>query len=242
MTDTAGMGDAELLRALAAWLREAELSPGLADLGPWSREAVMLRRLAMAPNPGLAPVTALAVGLDLLAELRARAGPTRLAVFGGGDPRTAEFARFRFGALAPLNLMARAEDALSAARAGAVGVLSLDGPAWWGRPLAEPRLRVFAALPVLASQGPVRALAVAEVQPSPSGDDMTFWVTDAGGAASAVANALSLNGVAASLAAEAGGLKLFALAGFYQEGDPRLARAPGRLSGVIGAAPAPLPV
>jgi histidinol-phosphate aminotransferase len=41
---------------------------------------------------------------------------------------------------------------------------------------------------------------------------------------------------------EAGGLKLCLLAGFYQGDDPRLARAPGRLSGVIGAAPAPLDV
>src|SRR5258707_33255 len=41
---------------------------------------------------------------------------------------------------------------------------------------------------------------------------------------------------------EAGGLNLFKLAGFYQADDARLARAPGRLSGVIGAAPAPLDV
>ena len=49
-------------------------------------------------------------------------------------------------------------------------------------------------------------------------------------------------GVAATLLAAAGGLKLYMLAGFYQADDPRLARAPGKLSGVIGAAPAPLDV
>ena len=49
-------------------------------------------------------------------------------------------------------------------------------------------------------------------------------------------------GVAGDLIAEVGGLKLFALIGFYQAGDERLARAPGRLSGVIGAASAPLDV
>ena len=54
--------------------------------------------------------------------------------------------------------------------------------------------------------------------------------------------ALSRDGVAADLVAEAGGLKLFALAGYYQREDERLARAPGRLTGVIGAAPAPLDV
>lgn len=34
-----------------------------------------------------------------------------------------------------------------------------------------------------------------------------------------------------------GGLKLFSLSGFFQADDPRLARAPGQLTGVIGAAP-----
>jgi hypothetical protein len=53
---------------------------------------------------------------------------------------------------------------------------------------------------------------------------------------------MSRDGVAATLVAEAGGLKLFKLAGYYQPTDERLARAPGRLSGVIGAAPAPLDV
>ena len=41
---------------------------------------------------------------------------------------------------------------------------------------------------------------------------------------------------------QSGGLKLFSLAGFYQKDDERLARAPGRLSGVIGAAPEPFDV
>ena len=37
-------------------------------------------------------------------------------------------------------------------------------------------------------------------------------------------------------------LLLFALSGFYQKDDERLARGPGRLTGVIGAAPAPFDV
>ncbi len=53
--------------------------------------------------------------------------------------------------------------------------------------------------------------------------------------------ALGEAGFAADLLAEAGGLKLFALAGYVQADDGRLARAPGRLSGVIGAAPTGLP-
>ena len=55
-------------------------------------------------------------------------------------------------------------------------------------------------------------------------------------------DALGRDGAAAELIAEAGGLKLFSLAGYYQPDDERLARAPGRLSGVIGAAPAPFDV
>jgi hypothetical protein len=53
---------------------------------------------------------------------------------------------------------------------------------------------------------------------------------------------MSRDGVAATLLVEAGGLKLFKLAGYYQPDDARLKRAPGKLSGVIGAAPAPLDV
>ena len=81
-----------------------------------------------------------------------------------------------------------------------------------------------------------------DVEVEPTGADLTYWVTDAGGLAQAIENALGRDGVAGDLIAEAGGLKLFALMGFYQAGDERLARAPGRLTGVIGAAPAPIDV
>ena len=132
----------------------------------------------------------------------------------------------------------------AAARApGGVAVCALaPDNAWWGRLLAEPKLRVFTTLPCLAAWGPMGALAVADVPVEPTGDDRTFWVTDAAQPARAVEEALSRDGVAATALLEAGGLKLFVLAGFYQPDDPRLARAPGRLSGVIGAAPAPLDV
>ncbi|MDB5451142.1 MAG: chorismate mutase, partial [Phenylobacterium sp.] len=158
--------------------------------------------------------------------------------------RTVELARLRFGSAPPLRHAAKAEDALAAARTpGGVATLALTpDTAWWGRLLAEPKLRVFAALPCLAAWGATSALAVGEVPVEPTGDDVTFWVTDAGQSASAIEEALGRDGVAATPLVEAGGLKLFALAGFYQAEDPRLARAPGRLSGVIGAAPAPLDV
>jgi len=148
------------------------------------------------------------------------------------------------GPAPPLRQFAKAEDTIAAAReAGGVAVCALtQDSAWWGRLLAEPQLKVFAALPCLAAWGPMSALAVAAVDVEPTGDDRTFWVTDAPVSAAAVEEALGRDGVAGELVIEAGGLKLFVLAGFYQADDARLARAPGRPSGIIRAAPSPLDV
>jgi hypothetical protein len=161
-------------------------------------------------------------------------------VWGGSDPgRTVELARLRFGAAPPLRQVAQPLDALAAAKTPwGVGVLALaPDNGWWGRLLAEPKLRIFAAMPCLTAWGPLGALAVAEIDVEPSGADETYWVTDAAEPAEKITDALSRDGVAAHLLAQGGGLKLFALAGFYQREDARLARAPGRLSGVVGAAP-----
>lgn len=245
--------DGELLRLLD---ERAELAHAVAaakaaagDIGRFglrpAREAQILRKLLAVPRAGATPSLVVRVWREMMAESLALQGPFHLAVWGGKDPgRAAELARLRFGAAPPLRQVARPEEALTAARTEggvAVAALARDN-AWWGRLLAEPRLKVFAALPCLAAWGPMAALAVAEVEVEPTGDDRTFWVTDASQSAAAVEEALSRDGVAASLLAEAGGLKLFMLAGYYQADDERLARAPGRLSGVIGAAPGPLDV
>ena len=153
-----------------------------------------------------------------------------------------ELARLRFGAAPSLDYAKTPEEAIAAARTfGGVGVLSLaQGNAWWGRLLAEPKVRVFAALPCLNAWGPMSALAVSEAPVEPSGSDETFWITDAPESAARIIEALGRDGVAACQVLAAGGLKLFKLAGFYQPEDERLKRGPGRLSGVIGAAPTPL--
>jgi len=83
---------------------------------------------------------------------------------------------------------------------------------------------------------------VAQIEVEPSGSDETFWATDSQSSAGAITQALGHDGLAASPLAQAGGLKLFALAGFVQRQDERLARAPGQLKGVIGAAPTPFDV
>ena len=58
--------------------------------------------------------------------------------------------------------------------------------------------------------------------------------------AATVIAALGEAGLAAELILDVGGLKLLAIAGYVQAHDPRIDAAPGRLKGVIGAAPVPL--
>ena len=242
--------DAELLRlvderaGLAGMVAEAKRAAGDGDkfgLRP-AREAHLLRKLLETPRQGAGAALTVRLWRELISDSLSKQGPFHLSVWGGADaPRSVELARQRFGAAPPLRVVGKPEEALAAAKTlGGVAVLAI-GPdsAWWGRLLAEPSLSVFAALPCLSTQGPTAALAVAELVVEPSGDDDTFWVTDAAGSAAAVEEALGRDGVAATLELQYGGLKLFRLAGFYQREDERLARAPGRLTGVIGAAARP---
>jgi chorismate mutase len=234
---------AQLAVAVAA-AKHAE-APGAAPsfgLRP-AREAQVLRRLLAAPRKSADAATIVRIWRELMAESLALQGPFHITAWGGDNlARAVELARLRFGVAAPLTYAKAPEDAIAAARSlGGVGVLTLNRDApWWGRLLAEPKVRVFAALPCLRAWGPLGALAIAEAPVEPSGSDDTFWVTDAPASAEKVIEALGRDGVAACQVQAAGGLKLFKLAGFYQPDDARLARAPGRLSGVIGAAPTPL--
>ncbi|MDI6625345.1 MAG: hypothetical protein QME55_11495, partial [Brevundimonas sp.] len=82
-----------------------------------------------------------------------------------------------------------------------------------------------------------RALLVQPADTGPTGDDRTFWVTDSPLADARIVRRLGDAGLAADPLITAGGLKLFALAGYVQADDGRLNDAPGSLHGVIGAAP-----
>jgi chorismate mutase len=245
--------DSELLKlvdersALAREVAAAKAAAG--DAGRFglrpARETQVLRRLLAARGAAARPALVVRIWRELMADSLSLQGPFHVSVWGGRDPgRAMELTRMRFGAAPQVRQAAKPEEALAAARTrGGVAVAALTpDSAWWGRLLAEPRLKVFTTLPCLAAWGPLAALGVAEVEVEPTGDDRTFWVTDAPQAPRAIEEALSRDGVAATLLLEAGGLKLFVLSGFYQPSDPRLARAPGQLSGVIGAAPAPLDV
>lgn len=234
---------AEIARHVAA-AKAAQGDGGKFALRP-GRETAILRRLLATRRVAASDALVVRIWRELIGDSLSVQGPFHLAVWGGKDAATTtEFARYRFGAAPALRHVAKPEDALAEARTlGGVAVCAVTpGSAWWGRLLAEPTLKVFAALPCLATWGPMTALAVAAVEVEPTGGDLTFWVTDAAEPAGAIEAALSRDGVAATLIAAAAGLKLFTLAGFYQPQDARLARAPGRLSGVIGAAPEPLDV
>jgi chorismate mutase len=244
--------DGELLKllderaALASAVAAAKRAAGDTGFGlrP-GREAMIVRKLLAAPRKAANDALVIRIWREVMSDNLARQGPYHLSVWGGKDTaRAVELTRLRFGTAPRMQVLAEPKDVLAAAKTPwGVGVLALTpDSAWWGRLLAEPQLQVFAALPCLSAWGPMSALAVAGVDVEPTGDDRTFWVTDAPGSAASIEEALSRDGVAADLAAEAGGLKLFVLAGFYQRDDERLARAPGRLNGVIGAAPGPLDV
>lgn len=229
---------AGLASAVAAAKRMAapNATPGF-GLRP-ARETQVIRRLLDRPHPGASASLIVRLWRELMAESLKLQGPFSVAVFGGRDPaRMADLARLRFGASPPLRMVNSPDEAIAAAEAlGGVGVVPLDGGAPWARLLAKRGLRVFAILPCLAAWGRPQALAFARVEVEPSGWDQTLWVTDAGGD---VEGALSQLGLAAAPLAESAGLRLFSLPGYVQPDDERLARAPGRLSGVIGAAPLP---
>lgn len=241
--------DAELLRligeraSLARDVAEAKRAAG--DGGKFglrpAREAQIVRKILANKNPAASNALVVRIWREIMADSLSQQGPFHLSVWGGKlESRAVELARLRFGAAPKLTVVGKPDEALVAARtAGGVGVLALTpDSSWWGRLLAEPTLRVFATLPCLTAWGPTAAVAVAQVEVGPTGADQTLWVTDAADVRKTV-ETLSRDGVAAAPLVQHGGLTLYGLAGYYQHDDARLARAPGQLHGVIGAAPEP---
>lgn len=134
--------------------------------------------------------------------------------------------------------VAEPDQALKHAVSGGRALIDLTGQRpWWGKLLALPQVHVIAALPDDAAGQP-RCLLVSTEASGPTGDDRTFWVTDSGWSDARITEALGQQGLYASPLTAGGGLKLFILTGYVQAQDPRLASAPGQISGVIGAAPA----
>lgn len=213
---------AALDRALLGAIR-ARLDAGFGDR--LDGEAIALRTLlAGAADAEAAAFRAL--------RGRIEAAGVPVAVCGA---RASILAADRFGL--NVRITEDADAALATAGTSGLAVLDLDAPRpWWGRLLARPDLRVIAALPDDRRARP-QALVVSTRKSGPTGEDRSFWVTDAAWPDSRIVDTLSQAGLAAEPLAARGGLKLFTLAGYVQADDGRLIDAPGALSGVIGAAP-----
>lgn len=218
--------DARRLRLDRALAEAARARFEAGSRGRADSDAIALRQAQTALPPEQAAVVRAVLG-----RLDAATGAP-LVVWGGASQT---LAADRFGL--SFRAAAQAEDALKAVREGARALMDLTpSSAWWGRLLAEPELRIVAALPDHGPGHP-RSLMVQKTAPGPTGDDRTFWATDSRLSDARIVEALSAAGLAAAPLIAAGGLKLFVLAGYVQAEDGRLSSAPGSLSGVIGAAP-----
>jgi chorismate mutase len=246
--------DAELLRlvdaraSLGAAIAEAKARENGAEtqgsqLRP-DREALLIRKLLAMPRQSASDAVVVRIWRELISEnLRIQGlnhGGLHLNLSSQEHSREVlVWARERFGFAPSFGYVENAFAAVQAARDPRhISILSLDprGGAWWARLLAEPKVRIMAALPEV-SAGRFHAVALAAIAPEPTGDDVTFWVSDSPQTENRIIESLSHNGLAAEALCAAQGLKLFALHGFVQENDPRLGSPElGSLSGVVGAA------
>jgi hypothetical protein len=209
--------DRALIKSLAA--RMAAGGHGRADA-----RALALREALRVAGPAQAAVLRAVHG-----RIEAAAGRGIVTV----GTMSALLAADRWGAATPV---ADAETALASVDETTSALIDLGDRPWWGRLLARPDLQVVEALPDDRAGAP-HALLVSREPSGPTGDDRTFWITDSGLPDARIRGDLAALGLAATLMTQAGGLKLYAIAGYVQPEDGRLTQAPGALSGVIGSAP-----
>jgi len=216
------------LDALMGRLRDA-----LTDLGPMPLapdvSARLIRDLAEA-HPDLPP------GLicSVVRDLESAAKPAMVSVFG---PGAEGFARGRFGYRARSAVVADARSALASVRAGARAVVAIEPrDPWWARLLAEPGLSIIDD-DISGDAAKPRLFVIARQWSEPSGDDRTWWLSDAPGKPWEIEEALTHIGLSGRHAISVGGVGLYRLDGYIQRDDARLSQAPGRLAGVIGCVP-----
>ena len=167
-------------------------------------------------------------------EIEAAARPVMVSAWGPGSE---VLARGRFGATAKIAPAQEPRAALDSCRVGSRAVIAMETrDPWWARLLAEPKLSVIDDFLSRGGLKP-RAFAVAPLWSEPSGADRTWWITDSAAAPHEIEARLAELGLSGRHAIATGGMRLFALDGYVQQDDSRLAEAPGRLSGVIGAVP-----
>lgn len=221
------------LNPLADRLRDILTDMGAMSMAP-DQSARLIRETASA-HPDLPP------GLiaSVVRQLESSARPPLVSASGQG---TAAFARLRFGWRARITDVEDPRKALASARVGSPAVIAVDKrrDPWFARLLAMPDLSVIDDDLTGDARTP-SVLVVTRQWSEPSGDDRTWWLTDAELTPMAVETRLAELGLAARHALSAGGVALFALSGYVQREDERLLQAPGRLTGVIGAVPLTAP-
>lgn len=178
---------AEVVRRIGA-LKDDRRNDRLA-LRP-AREARILRRLAALAGERFPRPVLVRMWRELLAATLRLQTPMSVAVFASPpELATWDLARDHFGSMTPMTRMESASQALRSVSDGSatVAVLPLpnDDDPWWLALMAQHQdcLRVFARLPfVTAAAGEgeeAHALAIARLEPEPSGDDLALLAIEA---------------------------------------------------------------
>lgn len=216
------------LTALIGRLRDA-----LTDLGPMPLAPDVSARL-IRENAEIHPDLPPGLIASVVRELESAARPVMISAHG---PGTEAFARGRFGFRGRTALVADARSAVASARAGARAIVAIEArDPWWARLLAEPALSVIDDDLIGDARKP-SLFVVARQWSEPSGQDRTWWLTDAPGKPFEIEEALLQLGLTGRHALTVGGVGLYQIDGYVQREDARLAQAPGRLAGVIGCVP-----
>ncbi|HEX5078140.1 MAG TPA: chorismate mutase [Geminicoccaceae bacterium] len=155
-----------------------------------AREAVILRRLVAQAGDRFPRRVLVRMWRELLAATTRQQTPVSVAVHAPKeDPAVWDLARDHFGSTTPTVRSESVGQAIRAVSDGAatIAVLPLprDDESWWlalisGKP---DRLRVFGRLPFVAGRSgdgeEPRALALGQLEPEPSGDDLTLLAIEA---------------------------------------------------------------
>ena len=222
------------------------LTTGSASLIRADREATLLRHLIAKASATVNPATVIRIWRELIGQSLRRQyaglGGLKIAI-SGHDTETARLealATARFGTQARTVIYRDITAVITMARqSDHVGVISLGRGqgAWWARLLAEPKVRVFAALPQGFEFEAITALAMGTVAAEPSGNDTSLVVVESPLSDGEVVARWSQSGLASEIIASEQGLRLIAISGFVQEDDPRIREHFSGLSGLIGHCP-----